>query len=232
MKLSTPLTRKRIQDHFRYHIWKYVLVAALSFFGWNMYYIQTEYRPPEDKRIDLYVQSALITSEQLDARLKVIWDKYVPDMETVENVIMLPSGQDNYLSDIQLMTYLAAGQGDIYILSGKDFKKFASQGAFLPMEDLVENGTLHINGIDVSSGYVTYRESQEENDETVVVTESHLYGIPAAGITGLSDVLGINTSNLFISVTHANNNDANVFAFLDGLIREAQGHAIGEGITP
>lgn len=222
MKLSTPLTRKRIQDHFSYNFWKYLLVVALSIFGWNMFYVQTEYRPPEEKRIDLYVQSAQTTAEQMDLYLKPVWDKYVPDMEIVQSVMVLPSNQDNYMTDVQLTTYLAARQGDIYILSGKDFKKFASQGAFLPMEDLVTDGTLNVNGMDLSAGYVTYRENREVNGEEVVVTESHLYGIPAASLNNMANALEMDTSNLFISVTHANNNDANVFAFLDGLIQEGQ----------
>lgn len=221
MKLSTPLTKKRIRDHFSYNAWKYLLAAALSIFGWNMFYLQTQYRPPEEKRIDLYIQSSSATSEQADAYFKAVWEKYVPDMEAVESVIVLPSSQDNYMTDVQLTTYLAARQGDIYILSGVDYKKYAAQGAFLPLEDLVEKGVLKVQDENLKSGFVTYRETQIVDNESVVVSQSHLYGIPTNKLEGLRDALGLDIDNTYISITHANNNDENVIKFMAGLIEYA-----------
>ncbi len=132
MKLSTPLTRKRIQDHFSYNFWKYLLVVALSIFGWNMFYVQTEYRPPEEKRIDLYVQSAQTTAEQMDLYLKPVWDKYVPDMEIVQSVMVLPSNQDNYMTDVQLSTYLPPARGISTFFLAKTLRSLHLRGLFYP----------------------------------------------------------------------------------------------------
>ena len=47
--MKTPITKKRIQDHFSYCWWKYALVILVSFMGWSIFYSITAYRPPEEK---------------------------------------------------------------------------------------------------------------------------------------------------------------------------------------
>ena len=54
-------------------------------------------------------------------------------MELVSGVTLLASSSDDYYSQMQLTTYIAAGEGDIYFLPSGDFKSFAANGAFLPV---------------------------------------------------------------------------------------------------
>ena len=225
MKLATPLTAKKVKDHFTYNAWKYLLAVVLSVFGWNMFYLQTEYRPPADKRLDIYLQGAGMSNEQVNAFFEPIWKKYVPAMEAVEHVIVLPSSQENYMTDVQLTTYLAAGQGDIYMLSSKDFKKYASQGAFLALEELVSAGDIKLEGIDLRPGHVTYRDIERVDGQDVIKTESHLYGIPAKQLSGLKAALPLDTDDLYLSITHVSKNKDNAIAFLSGLIQETIGTA-------
>lgn len=222
MKLSTPLTQKRVRDHFAYSFWKYLLAAVLSVFVWNMVYIQTEYRPPENKRIDIYVQTAETTAEAIDAFLKPVWEAAAPDMELVRSVTLMPSGGENYLSDMQLVTYLAAHEGDLYMLSAADFKKFASQGVFLPLETLVENGRIDAAGIDVQAGWVASQQSDEADGKIVYTTERHLYGIPAKSLKRFEKVLGMHVDDMYIAVTAVNGNDENVIPFFSYLVQWAQ----------
>ena len=41
MKIKTPLTKQRLRTHFTYHLWKYLLAAALTVFCVNLLYTTT-----------------------------------------------------------------------------------------------------------------------------------------------------------------------------------------------
>ncbi len=56
--MKTPLTKARWKHHLAYNGWKYILVLILSIIGWNLIYTMTAYRPPEDKKVDVYLSLA------------------------------------------------------------------------------------------------------------------------------------------------------------------------------
>ena len=219
MKLETKLTKGSIKDHFSYSLWKYVVAAVLAFFAVDMFYIQTAYHPPEHLRIDVYVRSATATQDSVNAFLEPVWKSTVPEMETVESVVMLPLGENDYMAQVQLLTYLAAHQGDIYMLSAADFKQFAAQGAFIPLETLVAEGEIDTDGIDVTKGYVTLVGSDEAGND--VLMGSHLFGIPTDSLAGFTSC-GIDNGNMFLSITQSNENDENVIPFFSALIEAAK----------
>ena len=51
--MKTPLTKERLQNHITYSSWKYILLAVVAIFGWNLVYSVTAYQPPEEKKIIL-----------------------------------------------------------------------------------------------------------------------------------------------------------------------------------
>lgn len=220
MKLRTPWTRDRIKSHFQYGLWKYILVVVLSIFAWDMVYAMTAYRPPQDKRIDLYVQSPTASQESLEAYFRSIKDAVVPDMELVSVAMLMGSAQNDIYAAQQLTTYIMAGEGDIYILSSADYKQYASQGAFLRLDELVKDGTLNVGDMDLEKAYVAIQEYDAERDALMPVSARHLFGIPAEQLYGLMEH-GMDNRDLYIAVTVFNQNDDNVLKFLDALIQDA-----------
>lgn len=212
MKIKTAITRKKIRTHITYNFWKYILVIAAAIFGWDLLYSMTAYKSPEDKRIDLYIQSPLVTEQRAEAFFQPIWEERVPDMEVVD-AIMLTSSTQDYYGSMQLTVYIMAQEGDIYMLSSSDFKSFASQGVFLDLQPAIDAGKLHAGDMDLSAGYVALID-----DNGLPTGERQLFGIPAASLGGLAEGLGLDTRDLVISVTAFNGNEDNVIAFLDGLI--------------
>lgn len=212
MKIKTAITRKKIRTHITYNFWKYILVIAAAIFGWDLLYSMTAYKSPEDKRIDLYIQSPLVTEQRAEAFFQPIWEERVPDMEVVD-AIMLTSSTQDYYGSMQLTVYIMAQEGDIYMLSSSDFKSFASQGVFLDLQPAIDAGKLHVGDMDLSAGYVALID-----DNGLPTGERQLFGIPAASLGGLAEGLGLDTRDLIISVTAFNGNEDNVIAFLDGLI--------------
>lgn len=212
MKIKTPISGAKLRNHFTYHIWLYILVAVAAFFGSSLLYTVTAYRSPEDKRIDLYIQSATVSAESAEKFLQPIWEQYVPDMEVVDAVMLTISSQD-YYGAMQLTTYVMAQEGDLYLLGTSDYKSFASQGLFIDLQPYIDAGKLHLDGIDLSAGYVA---AVDENG--LPVGERQLYGIPLYALYGYMD-MGLDNRDTVLGVTVYNGNEENVIAFLDGFIQ-------------
>ena len=195
MKIKTPVTRKKIRTHITYNFWK------------------SAYRSPADKRIDVYIQSPLVTEQRAEAFFQPIWEERVPDMEVVDSVILTSSTQD-YYGSMQLTVYIMAQEGDIYLLSSSDFKTFASQDVFLDLQPAIDEGKLHVEGLDLSAGYVAL-----VDDNGLPTGERQLFGIPASALGGIAEGLGMDTRDVVISVTSFSGNEENVLRFLDGMIQ-------------
>ena len=49
--MKTPLSKEKLQNHLTYSLWKYVLLAVVAVFGWNLIYSVTKPQAPEEKKI-------------------------------------------------------------------------------------------------------------------------------------------------------------------------------------
>ncbi len=220
MNIRTPVTKERLKTHFTYNLWKYLVVIACSLFCWSLVYAQTAYRSPQDKRIDVYVKSSTVTEELMDSFFEPIWKSVVPDMELVSGVTLLSTSDNtDYYSQMQLSVYIAAGEGDIYILPAADFKSFAAGGAFIALDDLVADGTIDVTGIDTASGRVTIA------DEDTGTSETHLYGIPLDSLYGFIDGMQLDNRGMVAAIMVNNRNDENVIPFFNALIQAGRGDA-------
>ena len=220
MRIKTPINRETVRHHITYSSWKYIVMAVMVLMGWSLIYTTTAYRSPQNKRIDVYVQSNIGSQEMIDAFLEPIWKKTVPEMETVSSVIL--ATVDDYTTTMQLMTYMAAGEADIYFLNEQYFKSYASQGGFLPLEDLIADGRLNVGDIDLTKGYVTYVEEYDDND-LPVKTSQHLFGIPLESFYGFMNGMQIDNRNMYAVITVNNQNDDNVIPFFNALLEAGRG---------
>ena len=220
MRIQTPITKERLKNHFTYSSWKYALVVVAAIFGWSLIYTTTAYRSPQDKRIDLYVQTSTTTAERMDEFIEPIWREVTPEMETVSSVALMTG--DDYSSSMQLTAYIAAGDGDIYFLTEQFFKSFASSGAFLALEDLVADGTIDVGDIELSKGYVAMIEEYDENDVPVVAGR-HLYGIPLDSFYGFMSGMQLDNRGLYAVILTNNQNDENVIPFFNALLQAGRG---------
>ena len=220
MRIKTPINKETLKNHMTYSTWKYALMAACVIFGWSLIYTTTAYRSPQNKRIDVYIQSNTASSELIEAFLEPIWKETVPEMETVNGVSM--STIDDYTTSMQLMTYMAAGEGDIYFLTEQYFKSFAPNGSFLELDDLVASGVIQANDVELSKGYVAYVEEYDDNDRPVK-TSRHLYGIPLDSFYGFMSGMQLDNRGLYAVISVNNQNDENVIPFFNALLQAGRG---------
>lgn len=204
--MKTPINRNAVRQHFTYAWWKYALLAVLTVFGWNLIYTVTEYQPPADKKIDLFVFS-YGENELMNAYMEQVRSTDMTDMEEMSSVFV---GVDDTYTPMQLTTYIAAGEGHLYILPKEYFQSYASQGAFMALEDIPGlTDSLAEAGISIDRGWRTPEESDEK----------HLYGIPLENFPGLSAYI-YDTSDLYISITVTNGNDENSIKFLQRFLTD------------
>lgn len=170
------ITVKWLKHHMTYSWWKYLAVVVVSVLGVNMLFTMTEYRTPEEKKIELYVLNSYIMSEPLQSEISRLFFARCPDQEelTVANINL--SGDDPY-TRMQFTTYIAAKQGDVCLMPRSEMLKLADGGAehaFVELSGYVENGVIDVKDIDLSRGMLR-SEAGEEG----------LYAIPADTLYGL-----------------------------------------------
>ena len=206
--MQTPLTRKKLQDHFTYSWWKYLLLVVISFMGWSILYATTAYRPPEEKKVVLGVYSAA-SDANAAAYMAEVQRVHMSDMELLEAMYILP---DQQYGDMILLTRVAGNDCDVYVLPTAQFQSWANEGACQPLEivlpDLVAD--LEKAGISLSRG----RRQQESTGE------KHLFGIPCRDLPGADHLLSMNADDMYICVFHNTGNDENVLKFLDIFVHD------------
>ncbi len=193
--MKTPITSTTLKQHLTYNWWKYLLIALISFGLVDLLYTATAYRSPRNKTIGLYIYGYAST-ESLDAYLNDVRETEMQDMEEIKSLLMLT---DDTYGPMQLTTYLAAGEGDLYLIPREQFLTFSSSGSLIPLEDDPELIAIFDNaGISLQSGW-------RRNAET---GETHLCGIPQNKLPGLSHYAYAQDGFLCLIVTGGNTDNA------------------------
>lgn len=192
------ITIKQLRNHFAYSWWKYLLMLVLGCFGVDLLFAMTAYRPPEEKKIELYLCSGYADAVAIEADFWSELQARCPDQEemTVMN-INLSSG-DIY-AQMQFSTYAAARQGDVCLLPRSEFKKLTQEGAddaFLELTPYIASGVIDTGDIDLSGGRAMSASGEEG-----------LYGIPADTLYGLFDYSCDPENSILCITTYSGNND-------------------------
>lgn len=203
------LTRKWLKHHFSYNWWKYAAVVVLCWLGVDILFAVTAYRPPEEKKLELYVLNDFVTTEPLHDALWPQIQEYSPDQEELTVMNINISGDDMY-AYMQFSTYVSAKQGDVCIMPRSEVNKLAVDGAeyaFVELTPYIESGVIDPKGIDLSSGMLKTEAGAEG-----------LYAIPADSLSGLLDYGNDPTGSYLVMFAHGGNDD-NAAVLLDLLIR-------------
>lgn len=203
--MKTPIDAAALKQHMTYNWWKYVLLIVLSALLVNLYYSATGYQSPENKRVEMMV-AGIGDDEKLTAWMKSVGEEHLPEMEVMRAQLLVT---DSAYGPMQLVTYIAAGQGDIFLLPRDEFVSNVSQGAWVALENDAELMAIFDEaGLSLQSGW-------RRNPET---GENHLYGIPMTRLPGLQKYCYV--ENGYLSVLISNQNDENVMKFLRILCKE------------
>ncbi len=217
MQAAKTFRKARLKKHLFYDGWKYLLIIALCWFGWELLYTTTAYRSPQDKRIDVMIMSATASDEVVEAFLKPIWEEATPDMELVDGISLLPGSADDYYSNMNLTVKLAAAEGDIYLLPQDIFKNLALGGSFVGLDQYIADGIINVDGLNTDNARLTIL------DEDTGIATTQLYGIPTESLYTFMDGLQFDNRNAVMAIAVNNGNDDNVVKFFNALLQAGRG---------
>ena len=202
--MKTPLTKERLLSHFQYDWWKYLLAVGLCFLGWNLFFTVTAPQVPEDKRIDLMAYG-LGDQEAADAWLEELRAERYPEQERFSAAFITP---DEQYGQMVLSTRVFAGEGDLYILPRTVFQTYASEGLFVPLEDLDGLADAFASrGISVERGWRRLSESGER----------HLYGVPVSALAPMRGWF-LAADDLYLSLRIRTGNDETALQVLQDIV--------------
>lgn len=217
--MKTPLTKKKIQHHLSYSLWKYVLLAVIAAFGWNIVFSVTRYHPPEEKKVVLGVY-AFGSDININTYMEQVRVDLMPDMEEMNAMFIMP---DEAQGAMILTTRIAARDCDIYILPRAQFQSYASTGAFMPLDIVLPDllTALEAEGVSLSRGYRTLEDKAPAPwNESTASGEKHQYAIPCADLPGMSAMLQCDASDMYIGIFFETGNDDNVCKFFSQFVRD------------
>lgn len=205
MNIEMPITKRRIQNHFHYAWWIYVLLAIVAILGWNLVHTVTRYQSPPHLKVEWFYGGYMMDNgEGLDALMQRAHEEVLPDMEEVSNMYLV---MDDAYGDMQLTTWSFAGEGDLYTLSKDKFTMMIGNGAMMNLKPYVDSGVLNLDGIDLTGCYATEPDTGEE----------WLCGVPMSAMPGLA-AYNLYGDDLYMSVLINGGNDDNTVKLLNWML--------------
>lgn len=165
----------------------------------------TAYRAPGDKRLDVYFVGTGVPEDTLTWFQDQILSLYEDSVED-SSCLAIVNTDENYYGAMQMTTYMAAGEGDIYLLPAEEFEQMKDSGGFAPLDAAIADGTIDLRGIDVSSAVVYDEQGMPSS-----------VAIPTESLYGLMD-LGIDNRDAYLCVMITSQNQQTAFSFVNWII--------------
>ena len=147
------LTKKRLKNHFAYNWWKYALSAAVSAMLVSIVFAVTAYRPPAEKKVELYVLNGYIDAETFQRDFWPELQARKPEQEelTVLNINLTDSS--NIYAPMQFSTYVAAQQGDLFLISRDEMRRITADGAQEALVARAKRAMIRRGGVDEAAAH-------------------------------------------------------------------------------
>ena len=149
------LTKKRLKNHWAYSWWKYALAAAVSAMLVSVVFAVTEYRPPDDKKVEFYVLNSYMDTETMQADFWPQLQAKKPEQEKLTVININLTDSSNIYAPMQFSTYVAAQQGDLFLISRDELLKITADGAdeaLVELTDYLKSGAIDAQDIDLVKG--------------------------------------------------------------------------------
>ena len=202
------ITKKTIRHHWSYNWWKYLLLVLLCAGVVDVAFTVTAYRPPEDKKIEVYILNGYCDTSAMQAELEPLFFEAHPDQEEL-TILNINLTSDDMYAAMQFSTYAAAQQGDVCLMPLSEVVKLTEDGAeyaFMDLTPYIESGVIDVQDIDLTAG--TMKSSTGEEG---------IYAIPADTLYGLL-AYGNDPAGSLLCIMDYNGNDETSASVLNMLI--------------
>lgn len=187
---ESRITKKVVRNHWTYNWWKYLLLVFLCTIGIDVLFTMTAYRPPEEKKIELYMLNGYCDTAAMQAELEPLFFEAHPEQEEL-TILNINLTSDDMYAAMQFSTYVAAQQGDVCLMPLSEVQRLTGDGAeyvFMDLTPYIESGAIDVQDIDLTPGMM--KNSAGETGIYVIPADS-LYGLLAYGTDPADSVLCI-----------------------------------------
>ncbi len=134
------ITREKIIEHFRHDWYQYIIVAVAALAITSLVALVLADKVPDEKRIDIM----MISSPCPSYAFGYISDLMLADeeLEQYDEIQFYHMDKDNADRTMQLPQWLIAGEGDVFIMNEENFRYLVENGAIIPVDEYISNGSL------------------------------------------------------------------------------------------
>lgn len=166
------INKTTLRNHIHYDWWKYVTGILTTILIWSLVTTMTRPQTPPEKKLDIYMVGDYMLLDSTEPIENKILEDF-PELLEVNILNIALEGEMEYIGRQQLMVMVGSQTGDIFAFDKDEFKKMAEQGAFMPLDEYIEEFKEYVSEEELDK--YKYRALEEEED--------HYYGIPMERIT-------------------------------------------------
>lgn|GEM_PF-503058 len=205
--------KSAIQYHFHYDWWKYLIGIVATIFIWTMVTALLRPQIPPEKKVEIFLVGRFAFDEPLNAISARMLEDFPELLEiNFTNIILEGDPQLEVAGRQKLMVMLGSQTGDIFVFNHEEFKMLAEQGAFWPLEGLMDD---KIEALISYEDIDDYRIAVEELDGQP--GEPQIYGLPLNDTTVFDNVF-FDVENKVISVMAYSRNKDNALKVVRWLL--------------
>lgn len=218
-------TWAQIKNHLHYGKWIYLLIALLSWFGYDLAYTMTEYRPPDNRKVDFQlVQAGSVDADRLGAlAARALEAGRIHDatLELVEFMGLPYAGDpETDVYGAQVFTVkLQAREGDLWVLPRATFEQLQPMGVFEPLDGYIACGMIRPNGADLKAFTLPAPSDEVDADGAPLAPngEPGVYALPASLLPALAQA-GYRVEDACVALVGFSTNPDTAAAVLGWLI--------------
>ena len=209
--MKQKITKAYIQNHFRYHAFLYVCLGIIAFAGLNLLFDVTEYTPPPEKQIVVYVMDDYFNMAQ-DTTVLTDAREAFPDMELID---VYSTPMTSYEGQQKFMLVLAANEGDVYILDRSYLAYFVKEILATPLDEYIESGIINTESMDLKQ--LTMTSVKDAAYPDIADGAEHVFAIPATNLYGLMSDFFIDNRNKILLIPSYSGNKENAAKMIQWL---------------
>jgi maltose-binding protein MalE len=173
----------------------------------------TRPQTPPEKKVDIFLVGGFAQEEVLDALGTKILEDFPKLLEiNFTNIVLEGDPQLELAGRQKLMVMLGSQTGDIFVFSHDEFEMLARQGAFLPLDGLMD---------DIIEAKIPHEEMDEYRiaveDEEGRESEPRIYGLPLKETVVFDDAF-FDVENKIIAVMAYSRNAENAVDVIRWLV--------------
>ena len=196
------LTLANLREHFRKNIAIYIAGIAVMLVLASQLWTATTPRSPTEQTVVIYLASSYFDADALSPIADDVLERTQAFDDTLRRVefqgLQFADSEDDYTSNILLMTRLSVHEGDVFLASAAAMDALVNAGGAMPLDSFLEAGWLSEYGLEPYT--VT------EEDEETGARRTYVAGLRLDSVDALSELGAFNNRGAFLVLSETSDN--------------------------